>query len=126
MEAGVLRAKDALASGSLARDVLAGLWREAFAAGVSAGRRPPPGGMLPRDLSGPQAAGWRWGSAALLGLASPGARFAYGGVAADGPVCEREAVITGMRKNRLMMQFADTGEEVPVTVMMWARPEGSG
>lgn len=133
MESHVLKARAELENGHLVRDALEGLWRAAFAAGVGAGQvaaahrapAPAPPGSLAR-LVATAGQGWHWGSAALHGLVTAGALFSYGGTDASGPNCDRPAVITGMRKGRMHMQLTDTGEEVPVTVMFWARVVGEG
>lgn len=134
LEAHVLRAKAALEDGGLVRDVLTGLWKAAFAAGVTAGRTGPSAGASSRNPGAARhpasawpasvramAEGWRWGSAALHEVTTAGTRFTYGGCDPARPTCERPASSAGMRSHRQYMRLEDTGEEVPFTVMFWCR-----
>ncbi len=124
LEAHVLRAKATLEEGGLVRDVLTGLWKAAFAAGVTAARTGPSAQVSSRHpASAFSQQGWSWGSPALHEVTTAGTRFTYGGCDPSRPNCARLAISGGMRKNRQLMTLEDTGEEVPLAVMFWCRKE---
>jgi hypothetical protein len=127
MAAHVLSSNERLNHGAASLTVLEDLWRAAYACGVARGQKAKADSLARHPSTGAYAGGmvprtqgeWVWGTHADL---EPGSVFRYGGTDRVRPVADREATVNvKLVKGRYYMTLHDTGENVPLPVMLWVR-----